>query len=97
MRHIPLDIHLRFFSFCRRRQRHDPKSAWANALGERLDDAALSSAVASFEDNANFFPFAANPFLKLHEFDVQSSQFFLVCFPFQLSGFEPGFRIRYGV
>ena len=97
MGHVPLDVHLRLFSFGRGGQRHDPKSARAHSLSERLDDAALSSAVASFEDNANLLLLTTNPFLELHEFDVQSRQFFLVCFPFQLSGFEPGFRTRYGV
>ena len=42
-------------------------------------------------------PIGANPFLQLYELDVQSRQFFLVFLPGQLSGFEPGFRIRFGV
>ena len=93
MRHIPLNIHLRFFSLCRSGQRNDPKSAGAHPLGDRFDDTALSRTVASFEDNTDFFVFAANPFLKLYEFHVQSSQFFLVLFSFQLSDFGASLRI----
>src|SRR6185295_2767291 len=49
MREIALHVHLRFFALGRRRQRHETKSARADALGDGLDCSALAGSIATFE------------------------------------------------
>ena len=83
MRQISLDIHLRLFALGRRRQRDDPERARADALGDRLDHAALAGAVAALEDDADLLLLGAHPFLQLHEFDMQAREFAIVDALFQ--------------
>ena len=49
MLHVPLQVHLRLLAVRWGRQRHDPEDARADALGDRLDRAALAGAVAPLE------------------------------------------------
>ena len=94
---IPLHVHLRFFAFGRGRQRHNPKRSRAQSLSERLNYSPLAGAVASFEDNTNLLLLTTNPFLQLHEFDVQPRKLLLVFLSFQLFGGGVGSRIDCGV
>ncbi len=58
-RNVALDIHLALFAVARRRQRHDAEDARADALGDRLDRAALAGRVAALEydDDPRFVRF----------------------------------------
>ena len=53
VRDVALDVHLRLLALGRRRQRDDAEHARADALGDRLDRAALAGAVAAFEHDAD--------------------------------------------
>ena len=69
--HVALHVHLRLLALGRRGQRDDAEDARAHPLGDRLDRPALAGAVAPFEDDADLEPLVLDPFLQLHELDVQ--------------------------
>ena len=50
VRHVALHVHLALLAVRRRRQRHEAEDARADALGDRLDRAALAGGVAPLED-----------------------------------------------
>jgi len=76
MQHVALDVHLRLFPLGRRGQRDDAENPRADALGDRLDDAALAGAVAAFEHNAGLEAFVDGPQLQLDELRVQTGDSF---------------------
>ncbi len=49
--HVALHVHLALLAIRRRRQRHEAEDARADALGDRLDRAALAGGVAPLEDH----------------------------------------------
>ena len=53
-----------------------------DALGDRLDRAALAGAVATFEHDADLQSRMADPLLQLHQLDVQRSSSFSYSLPF---------------
>ena len=61
MPHVALHIHLRLFPLGRRGQRDDAEHPRADALGDRLDDAALAGAVAALEDDADLEALVRRP------------------------------------
>ena len=71
MRQVALDVHLLFLALGRRGQGDDAKHARADALGDRLDRAALAGAVAAFEHDADLQPLVLHPPLELDQLDVQ--------------------------
>ena len=72
MRQIALDVHLRLLALGRRGQRDDAEDARADALGDRLDRAALAGAVAPLEDDADLQALVHDPFLQLDQLDMQA-------------------------
>ena len=78
MPHVALNIHLRLLALGRRRQRDDAIDARADALGDRLDDAALAGAVAAFEQDHDFQSLGDDPELQLDQFTMQPGEFALV-------------------
>src|SRR4029077_10434855 len=76
-RHMPdvtLDVHLRFLSLRRRRQRHQAEHSGTDPFRNALDHPALTCGVAAFENDDNFESFMLDPELKLHEFSLKLSQ-----------------------
>jgi hypothetical protein len=71
---VALDVHLRLLALGRCRQRDDAKDARADALGDRLDRAALAGAVAALEDDADLEPLVDDPLLEVDELDVELLQ-----------------------
>jgi len=69
--HVALHVHLRLLALGRRRQRDDTEDARADALGDRLDGAALAGAVAPLEDDEDLEPLGDHPFLQLDQLDVE--------------------------
>src|SRR5262249_3295482 len=56
----------------------------AHALGDRLDRAPFAGPVSSLEDDADLSPLLLNPFLELHQLDVQLRQLFFVFLSLEL-------------
>src|SRR5258708_2006079 len=82
MRHITLDVHLRFFAVGRRRQRNQTKNPWTHPLGDRANGATLSSGIASFKDDDNAEPSVLDPVLKFAQFALETPHFLLVFLAF---------------
>ena len=78
MPHIALNVHLRLLALGRRRQRDDAIDAWADPLGDRLDDPALAGAVAAFEHDHDLQSLGDDPELQLDQLSVQTCEFALV-------------------
>src|SRR4029453_19520287 len=55
-----------------------PKDPRAHALGDGLDNPALSRAVASLEDDADLEAFELDPLLEIHQLDMQLGELLLV-------------------
>ena len=85
VRQVALDVHLRLLALGRRGQRDDAEHARADALGDRLDRAALAGAVAPLEDDADLQALVHDPLLQLDELDMQPGQLALVVLAFQLA------------
>src|SRR5215467_2159722 len=94
MRHVALEIPLRLFSFGRNTQSHHTADSWVETLGDPLDRAALACCVTAFEQNHNPQLLVSNPLLQLDQFDLQSSQLFLVM---TIAADEGGLLRRRGV
>ena len=84
MRQIALHVHLALLALGRRGQRDDAEHARADALGDRLDRAALAGAVAPLEDDADLQPLVLDPLLQLDELDVQPRELLVVVLALQL-------------
>ena len=84
MRHVALHVHLALLAVGRRRQRHHPEHARADALGDRLDGAALAGAVAPLEDDADLEALVHDPLLQLDQLDVQLGELLAVDFEIEL-------------
>ncbi|MNN49720.1 hypothetical protein D3C81_1642650 [compost metagenome] len=78
MRHIALQVHLRFFPLRRSRQGHHPKDPRAHALSQRLDRAAFARTITAFKHNDHLGPRGNHPLLQLHQLDVQGGKLLLV-------------------
>ena len=78
MPHIALNVHLRLLALGRCRQRDNAVDAWADPLGDRLDDPALAGAVAAFEQDHDFQSLGDDPELQLDQLSVQTCEFALV-------------------
>ena len=85
MRDIALSVHLRLFSLGRRGQRNHPENARAYSLGHRLDCAALTGAIAPFEEDAHLQALVHHPLLELDELDMQACELPLVFVPLQFT------------
>jgi len=75
MPEVALDIQLALFPVGRRRQRHDPEGARADALGDALDDAALAGSIAPLEHDNNSQSLFLDPVLQLYQLALQPFQF----------------------
>ena len=75
---VALDIHLRFFTIGRRRQRHKPKDARAHSLSYGFDRAALAGGVAAFEQNDDALPLRFHPILHVTKLDLELAQLLFV-------------------
>ena len=64
VRDVALHIHLALFAVARRRQRDDAEYARTDALGDRLDRAALARGVAALEDDDDSHFFGFDPVLQ---------------------------------
>src|SRR5262249_23656903 len=62
----------------RRGQRYDAKHARAHPVGDRLDRAALSGAVAALEHDADLEALGHDPLLQPHQLHVQAAELLLV-------------------
>src|SRR6185437_3889553 len=78
MPYVALNIHLRLFALGRRGQRDDAIDAWADPLGDRLDDSALARAVAALEHDHDLQSLGDDPKLELDQFPVQTREFALI-------------------
>ncbi|MNN10625.1 hypothetical protein D3C81_1235550 [compost metagenome] len=81
-------MHLAFLAISRCRQRHHAKDTRTDALGQRLDRAALAGAIAPFKNDADLDALGDHPFLQLDQFDVQFAQLVEVILVFQLQTFR---------
>ena len=75
---VALDIHLRLLPLGRRGQRDDAENARTDALGDRLDHAALAGAVAALEQHADLQALVDDPELQLDEFGMQLRELALI-------------------
>ena len=80
-----LHIELGLLAVGRRRQRHHAEHAMADALGDRLDHAALAGGVASFEDHDYPRTVFLDPILQGAQLDLQLAQRLFVLLTFQAS------------
>ena len=78
MRHVTLDVHLRLLAVGRRRQRHNPKHARADPLGQRPDGAALARGIAAFEDDDDAQALVLDPLLEMAQLGLELAKFLLV-------------------
>src|SRR4029453_10685469 len=84
VREIALHVHLALLPVRRRRQRHYPEHAWADALGEGLDRAALAAGVAALEHDHDPLAGGLHPLLQVAELDLQLTHLLLVALRAQL-------------
>src|SRR6185436_2386762 len=75
---IALHVHLALLAIGRRRQRHDAERTRADALGDRLDGAALAGGITAFEDDDHTFAGLLRPGLQVTQFLLELAQFLLV-------------------
>ena len=66
MLHVALHVHLALLAVRRRRQRHEPEHARADALGDRLDRPALAGGVPPFEDHDHALAFVLTQSCRGH-------------------------------
>jgi len=78
MREVALEVYFRLLAVGRRRQRHHSEHAWANPLGDRLDRAAFSGGVASFEDHHHAQALLPDPILQRAELHLELAQLLFV-------------------
>src|ERR1700675_2366736 len=71
---IALEIPLGLLTLGRRRQRDDPGDPRAHPLGDALDRPALAGRVAALEHDDDLQALVADPFLELHELDLEPAQ-----------------------
>ena len=76
--HVTLQIDLRFLAIRGRWEGDNAENPRTNALGNGLDRAALSRAIAALENDNNAQPLGPYPFLQLAEFDLKFVQFLFV-------------------
>ena len=76
--HVALQVHLALLAVGRRRQRHDAEHARADALGDRLDRAALAGGVAPLEDDDDAQALGLHPLLQDAQLRLQPRQLLLV-------------------
>jgi hypothetical protein len=77
-RDIALEIPLGFFAFRGCAEGFDPAVPGIEALRDSFDHAALARSIASFEDDYHLQSLMLDPFLKLHQLDLQTRQFLFV-------------------
>ena len=82
--HVALHVHLALLAVRRRRQRDDAEDARADALGDRLDRAALAGRVAPLEDDDDAQPLVLHPVLQRAQLALQPGQLLLVVLALQL-------------
>src|SRR5207244_13421099 len=74
LRDVALEIPLRLLALRRSRKGDDPTHAGIQALGDGLDDAALTRGITSFEDDHHPQPLLADPFLELDQLELESGE-----------------------
>ncbi len=84
VRQVALYIHLRLLAIGGRGQRHEPKDARADALGQRADRAALAGSVAAFEDDDDPLAGRLHPVLQGAELGLQLAQLLFIFLAFEL-------------
>jgi len=67
---VALEIPLRLLALRRGAQSNYAADARVQLLRDALDRATLSGGIPAFEQDHDFQPAVANPFVKLHEFDL---------------------------
>ena len=82
MRRITLEVPLRALAFVRRWQGRDVANARIETLGNALDNAALASGVASFEDNDDLKLVVLDPVLQLDQLTLEPKQLLEIDGPF---------------
>ena len=82
---VALHVELGLLAVGRRRQRDHAEHAMADALGDRLDHAALAGGVAPFEDHDHPLAVFLDPILQGAQLDLQLAQRLFVFFTFQAS------------
>ena len=80
VRHVALEVHLRFLTLRRRRQRHHTEDARADPLGDAPDHAALAGGIAALEHHADLRPGVLDPFLQLDQLVLQLASALLEIF-----------------
>ena len=78
MRHVTLQVHLRFLAVGRRRQRDKSKHTRADPLGERPDGAAFARGVAALEDDDDAQALVLDPILEMAQLGLELAKFLLV-------------------
>ena len=78
VRHVALEIPLRFFLVRGRAQGHHAADAGIQAFRDALDRAALARGVAPLEDRDHPQPLLLDPLLELHQLDLQLGELLLV-------------------
>src|SRR6516225_9534708 len=78
MRDVALQIQLPLLSIRRRRQRHRPKDAGTDPLGDGFDRPALAGSIAAFEDHDHPQTLMLDPILQRAKLHLELAQRFLV-------------------
>lgn len=78
MSDITLEIPLGLLSFGGCWQRNDAADARVQELGDAFDDAAFAGRIASLKKYHYLQAFVFNPFLELHQFDLEFEQGFFI-------------------
>ena len=82
-------IHLALLAVGRRGQRHEPEHARADALGDRLDGAALAGGVAALETTMIAQALLLDPLLEMAELGLELAQLLLIGLRFICSPSSP--------
>src|SRR5205823_2374464 len=76
--HVTLDVHLTLLAIRWRGKRNNTEYAWADALRDRLDGAALSRPIAAFKQEDDTQPLVLHPILKSAKLNLELAQFLCV-------------------
>jgi hypothetical protein len=85
VRQVSLNVHLRFFALCRRRQRNDAENPRTDTGSYSFDGATLSGAVTPLKDDADLAASVPNPLLKLNNFPMEAFELLLEGLPLHLA------------
>ncbi len=84
VRRVALKVPLRFFALGGRAQRRDAAVARIEAGRDGLDRPTLPGGIAPFKDDDDLQALGLDPFLHLHQLDLQAREFFLILAPIEL-------------